>query len=135
MGDHRKYFYVAFFGALGAGVRYLITFFVDGSRFPLPTLIANLLGCLALGILVGVISLREFRNANLVIGLKAGFLGSFTTFSSFCFEGFHLGSSGHYLLAFFYMTVSLVFGMFLGGWGLSLGEGLANKMAEREGLC
>lgn len=122
-----KYFSIALFGALGAGSRYALTFFVDNTDFPLATLVANLLGCLLLGILVGYIEEIEPQRTNLIIGLKGGFLGSFTTFSSFCFEGLHLSAGQNYLTAFTYMAVSLVFGMFLAGLGLYYGEKIGHK--------
>lgn len=127
----KKYLYIAGFGALGAGVRYGMTFFLDVNYLPLPTLLANLVGCFLLGFLVGGINGVKVGSDNFIIGLKAGFLGSFTTFSSFCFEGISLMTGQHFEKAFLYIFFNLAAGMVLTGCGLVLGENLAHPLFKR----
>lgn len=133
----KKYGYIAVFGAAGALLRYLISLLMRTGTFPLATLVANLVGCLGLGLLVGFIEVMEIRHPNLVIGLKAGLLGSFTTFSSFCLDSVKLASSGMQGLALAYSFSSLAFGMILAGIGMTVGEvlGLRSKGIKESSRC
>lgn len=121
----KKYGYIAMFGALGALLRYLISLAMKTGSFPAATLVANLVGCLFLGVLVGFIEVLEIKHVNLVIGLKAGLLGSFTTFSSFCLDSVKLAAAGSQGLALAYSFSSLAFGMILAGMGMWIGESFA----------
>jgi len=83
-------------GGLGSGARYLVgrsavaTF---GGSFPYGTLIVNLVGCFALGIVVQIASSGEW-SPELRATIAVGFLGGFTTYSSFNQETLMLVSSG-----------------------------------------
>lgn len=79
-------------GGLGAVARYLLTTAVT-HRFPLSTLIVNVLGCFLLGL--GMAALGDtpgFAGAEQQ-RLLAGFCGGFTTFSSFAYQSFELRRS------------------------------------------
>jgi CrcB protein len=76
-------------GAIGAGARYLVS--VGFMRwwaveFPWATLTVNVVGCLLMGMLIGVF-LRHWPDASGIrIFLSTGILGGFTTFSAFAME-------------------------------------------------
>jgi CrcB protein len=76
------------------------------STFPLGTFIINITGALLLGV---VTWLYSGQNAYLLFG--DGFLGAYTTFSTFMYEGFNLFEDNEKLNAFVYILCSLVLGV------------------------
>jgi CrcB protein len=81
---------VAVFGAAGSASRYLVSSYAThhlGSRFPYGTMIVNLAGCLAIGILFETLGKHAPPQAQPVfIACGIGFLGGFTTFSSYALD-------------------------------------------------
>ncbi len=117
---------VAAGGAGGALLRWFIAGGVDrlvggagdggGSKFPWGILTANLLGCLAIGVLYGLAETRDWLTDATRWLLLVGFLGSFTTFSTFGWNSFDLMRHGHPALALTNILVSVVLGL-LCVWG------------------
>jgi len=108
-------------GALGALARWGLTLVMgswDGSTLPVTTLLANLLGCLAIGMLAGLPALA--RGPDWLRGfLITGILGGFTTFSALALEVGMLADTGHGLVAAGYLGLTLVGGLLavaLGRW-------------------
>ncbi|MEM7050892.1 MAG: fluoride efflux transporter CrcB [Acidobacteriota bacterium] len=93
----REILWIALGGSLGALCRFFLTGWVQRSvvsGFPWGTTVVNLLGCLAIGGLVGWSSLRgDFSDSARLFAL-IGFLGSFTTFSTFALETLALMRAG-----------------------------------------
>lgn len=92
---------------------------VIGMLLSLPTLYINLLACLIIGMLVPLFE----DKANLFLLLITGFLGAFSTFSTFGYELYKLVVEGHNLIAFAYVTTSVLGGLAavaLGFWLTSL---------------
>lgn len=111
-------------GGLGAIFRYALGLIDLRSDFPFTTLFINLIGAFAIGVIAG--AARRVRiNENLILFLKTGACGGFTTFSTFSLESVELIKGGGYLRAGVYICVS-VFGCLLGVW---LGEKLAALIA------
>lgn len=101
---------IALGGAAGALVRFAISFglgVVWPAGFPLGTFIVNLLGCLAIGILYGLWLNRPELSPLLQQGLMVGFLGAFTTFSTFSLDAWRLAENGQSLLALGYILLSV----------------------------
>lgn len=101
--------YVALGGALGAMVRYGINVGSTrllGVNFPYATLAINILGSLAMGILVGIFAMKDTDPA-LKLFLMTGILGGFTTFSAFSLETVMLYDRKP-MLAVLYVTSSVV---------------------------
>jgi fluoride exporter len=101
-------------GALGAPSRYFAGTFVTnhwGSGFPWATLVINLTGCLALGFFLTAITERVAVRASLRLLIATGFLGAYTTFSTFSYETVHLIQTGHLARALVYAGVSLIGGL------------------------
>ena len=109
------YFYIGLAGALGAISRYLVgIFFYSNSSFPFATLLVNLVGCYALAYL----SSRKFSfSSQLKMVIGTGFIGAFTTFSALSVETIRLFEQGKLLLAFMYIIVSILGGVFMSNLG------------------
>ena len=112
------YIAIAIGGSLGAISRYWVsmtTYQWLGQGFPWGTLAVNLIGSLVMGFL-SVLLIYRFQISEAVrIGLLAGFLGSFTTFSTFAMDTLHLGGNGAMLKALSYVLLSVLCCVF-GAW-------------------
>jgi fluoride exporter len=110
-----NYVLVGIGGAFGSITRYAIGKLVAQrieARFPYGTLIINITGAILLGI---VSTLGTSVSWQLL--LADGFLGAYTTFSTFMYEGFNLFKDRNMLNAFIYIIGSLflgVIGFFIG---------------------
>jgi CrcB protein len=109
---------VAFGGALGSLSRYTLGRMISGgtrSSFPLGTFFINITGALLLGI---VTSINLSGNPYALIG--DGFLGAYTTFSTFMYEGFTLFQDNEKLNACIYILGSFALGVlgFMAGVGI-----------------
>ena len=105
---------IALGGSLGALARYgVVRMVARGSAFPLltGTLVANLLGCFALGAILTLVHEREAFSAAARDFLTVGLLGSFTTFSTFGWETHELVRSGEWRLAGLYVAANVVVGL------------------------
>ncbi len=116
---------VGFGGFLGAIARFgassWLSVFFPGF-FPLPTLIVNFAGSLALGLLLGIFRQRAGAESVLLFW-GVGFLGAFTTFSTFSVEAFELLRKCQWGTATFYGVASVTLcilgawlGFYLAGW-------------------
>ena len=101
-------------GVLGANARYQIGEWVAGrwgAEFPWGTLLINVSGSLALGFFLGMTAerLRGGRTTRLFVA--TGFLGGYTTFSTFSYEAVRLLQHGEAMRAVLYVVASLVAGL------------------------
>ena len=83
-------------GAVGAPLRYLVDAAVSDrvrGAMPFGTLIVNVSGSLALGVLTGLALYHGFPNTSRIV-LGTGFCGAYTTFSTFTFETVRLAGEG-----------------------------------------
>jgi CrcB protein len=110
-------------GAAGALARWAIELAVPSvGGFPLATLLINVTGAFALGLL-GVLlweRLAPTRYLRPLLGI--GFLGAYTTFSTMAMEGVRLLDQGRPGLAVGYWLVTLLGGQMAGVWGMWLGR-------------
>ena len=95
-------------GASGSLARYSLGKFItqkSNTAFPIGTFIINITGAILLGIVstIGV-------NSNMMLLLGDGFLGAYTTFSTFMYEGFNMFQEKEKLNAFIYILGSLILG-------------------------
>lgn len=100
-------------GAVGAPARYLADGWVQSRhrlRFPLGTLLVNLIGCLLLGIIAGGLAHRHWP-ADVQALLGTGFCGGLTTFSTFSVETIELLQGRFTLRALAYLLLSCGLGL------------------------
>lgn len=111
-------------GFLGALARYWLSGLVHRmlpmTSFPFGTLAVNLLGCLAIGLLSGLIEARQIFGPELRAFVLIGIMGSFTTFSTFGFETFAMLRDEEYLRAVSNIGLQVVLGLLLVWIGFSL---------------
>lgn len=103
--------YVGLFGALGCVARYLLSSRIhEVAAGPLPfgTLAVNGIGSLLIGLLMGGDLHHPVLGGDLRIGLAVGFLGGFTTFSTFSYETVRLLENGSAGAAFFNVLLNVV---------------------------
>lgn len=99
--------YVILGGGLGAGMRCLLSSYLNSSQFPIGTLSINLLGCL----LIGIASNFLLNSPKMSMLIVTGFLGGFTTFSAFGLDAFQLLQHHNYIKFFTYVAISNVLGI------------------------
>lgn len=105
--------FVGIGGFLGAVLRYLASFIPvkNPQGFPIVTLIINILGSLCIGLIAFWMSKSSNIDSRLILFLKVGICGGFTTFSTFSLETGELVKSGHIMLAILYIALSVGFGV------------------------
>lgn len=118
---------VFFGGGLGSVLRFLISkpLNVFFHNFFLGTFVVNIIGCLLIGVILGLSSRGNILSFNNTLFLATGFCGGFTTFSAFAFEKHTLLKDGELLNLTLYTIASLVIGVLavaLGIWLSKLGD-------------
>jgi fluoride exporter len=117
---------VALLGALGSLCRWWLALAIQkqvGAAFPAGTLVVNVLGSVAIGAVMGFFIARGSESSGLRVALTAGFMGGFTTYSSFAFETLLLIERRSFAMAALNVGGTLV--VCLGGCALGLVAGRA----------
>ena len=104
--------YLAIFlgGAIGGGLRYLVSLMITNDAFPFSTLTVNVIGALLMGIFSTYFISYFKAHPNIKKLITTGFLGALTTYSSLSLETVELLERGHIFLAGTYLLVSLLLG-------------------------
>jgi CrcB protein len=89
-------------------------------RFPYSTFAVNILGCLVIGLLAGLVERYELFGQGTRLFLFTGLLGGFTTFSAFGLDAIFLVRRGELLVAALYAGASVVLGVTAVWLGLKL---------------
>ncbi len=100
-------------GFVGAVCRYLIGLIPvnEATVFPIKTFIINIVGCIVIGMITVVATKNNTLSPQLLLFLKVGICGGFTTFSTFALETAELMKSGNALIALVYMVGSILIGV------------------------
>lgn len=113
-------------GFLGAVARWQLGSWLDrlsnGSKFPVGIFAVNGLGCLLMGLLFGWFSTRDGFSDDWRLFAAVGFLGAFTTFSTFGHNTLMLFHEGHANLAFANILASVIVGVLAAWLGYSLAK-------------
>lgn len=115
--------FIALGGASGAVSRYLLANWVHSmweGKLPLGTLFVNMFGSFAIGIVFVLVVERQLIHPDWRGVLMVGFLGAFTTFSTFSLETISLLEAGHLMHALGYMLASTVLCVVMAGLAIQL---------------
>jgi len=113
------YLFVGLGGILGAISRYAISKAIHertDSSFPFGTLVVNITGAFFLSFILGLgISHQGLIGKNLELALTTGFLGAYTTFSTFSYETFQSIQEGELYRPLAYVLLTIFLGL-MGAW-------------------
>jgi CrcB protein len=109
-------------GALGSLARYGLSVAIPHPRgeFPLATLVTNIVGCLLIGVLMGVLTTMADPHRLLRPFLGVGVLGGFTTFSTYVIDTLDQLSTGHQTAALVYAFASVALSLLAAATGLAV---------------
>ena len=110
-------------GAIGAILRYMLSFIPFETSFPFATFITNILGAFFIGVVAGL-SDKSSLSPKAVLMLKTGVCGGFTTFSTFSLESWNLLSNGKLLTGSIYIVLSFSCCLI----GVALGQFIIKKI-------
>lgn len=122
-----KILFIAAGGSLGAVARYLINISPAANvfgKFPLPTFLINITGSFLIGFLMIVFADKFEVNENVRMAVIVGFVGAFTTFSTFEMEIFGLVREREFVTGFLYLFLSV----FVGFVGVVAGVALGRRV-------
>lgn len=106
-----KYLLVAAGGGMGSMARFALCNFLPSiilTNFPLQILVVNILGCGAMGTIIEYLSFASISNQEIKLFITAGFLGGFTTFSSFISEVGLLNEKNLHTLSIIYTIIGVI---------------------------
>ena len=114
----QKYFFIALGGSLGSLARYWVGSTVAGrmgTRFPFGTFVINITACIIIGFSLAFLAKRTELNPAWRFLVPVGFIGAYSTFSTFEWETYSNLQAGAFLIAGLYVILSLLLGL-VGVW-------------------
>jgi fluoride exporter len=114
----QKYLLIALGGSLGSIARYWVGSTIGGrmgGRFPYGTFIVNITACLIIGFTLTFMGKRTELNPAWRFLIPVGFIGAYSTFSTFEWETFSNLQTGAFLIAALYVVLSFCVGL-IGVW-------------------
>jgi CrcB protein len=118
----QRYLFIAIGGALGSVVRFWVGTTVAGrmgTRFPFGTLLVNITACLIIGLSLELLNRHANLSPSWRFFVPIGFVGAYSTFSTFEWEIYSNLTQGTFWIAILYLTVSLVAGLIAVALGVS----------------
>ena len=114
-----QYLFIGLGGFVGAILRYALGGWVQSaapkSLFPIGTLVVNIIGCFAIGVVAQMVEARGALHPNARLFLTVGFIGGFTTFSAFANETLNGLREGVPAIAIANVVASVILGL-LAAW-------------------
>ena len=126
--DMQKYVLIALGGALGSVARYWVGSAISGRmgiRFPYGTLVVNLTACLVIGFTLTYLGNRLELSPAWRFFIPVGFIGAYSTFSTFEWEALATLRAGAFSLAALYAIGSVILGLAATWGGAALAEAIA----------
>ncbi|MGA2276065.1 MAG: fluoride efflux transporter CrcB [Terracidiphilus sp.] len=123
-----KYLLIALGGALGSVARYWVGSTVAGrmgTRFPFGTFVINLTACIIIGFSLTYLGKRTGMDPAWRFLIAVGFIGAYSTFSTFEWETLSTLRSGAFALASLYAVGSLILGLIATWCGAALAEAIS----------
>jgi fluoride exporter len=123
----QKYLLIAVGGAFGSIARYWVGSTIAGRlgiRFPYGTLIVNITACLVIGFSMTYLGRRVDLNPAWRFLIPVGFIGAYSTFSTYEWETLSTLRSGAFAMAALYAVGSLILGLIAVWGGSALAEAL-----------
>ncbi|MBI9051998.1 MAG: fluoride efflux transporter CrcB [Anaerolineaceae bacterium] len=120
-----KFLFISLGAMFGANARYWLGDWAAqkwGTAFPYGTLIINLSGSLILGFFLTIATERFLIDPRIRMMVVVGFLGAYTTFSTYTMESFNLMFHGQWLYGLLNLLGSTLLGVLAIGLGVSLGK-------------
>jgi len=114
----QKYFYIALGGALGSLARFWVGSTIAsrmGTKFPYGTFVINITACIIIGFSLAFLGKRSELNPAWRFLVPVGFVGAYSTFSTFEWETFSNLQTGAFLIAALYVVLCLFLGL-VGVW-------------------
>ena len=108
-----NYLIIGLGGFLGAIARYIVALWIGqrwGRIFPLGTFFVNISGCFLISLLMSLFTEKFMVNPQLRLFLVVGFLGAYTTFSTFEYETGNLVRDGEWTIALANVLLSVTVG-------------------------
>jgi len=108
-----NYFIIGLGGFFGAVARYIVALWIGqrwGRIFPLGTFVVNISGCFLISFLMSLFTEKFMVNPQLRLFLVMGFLGAYTTFSTFEYETGNLVKDGEWAIALANVILSVIAG-------------------------
>ena len=121
----QKYLLMAFGGALGSMARYWVGSTIAGrmgTKFPYGTFVINITACVIIGFSLTVLARRADLNPAWRFLVPVGFIGAYSTFSTYEWETLSTIRTGAFLLAGLYAVSSLILGLAAVWAGSVVGE-------------
>jgi fluoride exporter len=124
----QKYFLIAAGGALGSMARYWVGSTISGrmgTRFPFGTFVINITACVIIGFALTYLGKRTGMDPAWRFLIAVGFIGAYSTFSTYEWETLSTLRSGAFMLAALYAVGSLVLGLAATWCGALLAESIS----------
>ena len=122
-----RFLWICAAGAVGTGARYLVSGWalaVLGAGFPYGTLAVNVVGSFLIGLVMQVGLATPLLSPTLRMTLTTGFIGGFTTYSTFNYETIRYLQDGAWRLALGNVAITLIVCLAAGFFGIALGRAL-----------